>query len=148
MRHNKCHFVHNNQQHIKAAHQKKHRHHDPPQPPASNDFKLIGECNRPTSHGGSRSLQHGDAIFWSEINIFSVLFTIILQAADGCARFQKGDFCSELLCVLICRWVKQMRTNPNCPAIFFLPMPYQVLAWFRTRGGGSTMVTMFERGAW
>jgi hypothetical protein len=35
---------------------------------ASSDFKLIGECDWPTSHGGARSPQHGDAIFKDKIN--------------------------------------------------------------------------------
>ena len=46
---------------------------------------------------------HSDAFFKSEINAFFILFTIILQAADGRARFQKGEFYSELSCVLIVR---------------------------------------------
>jgi len=40
-------------------------------------------------------------IFLIEINTFFILFTIILQAADGRARFQKGEFYSELSFVLI-----------------------------------------------
>ena len=47
---------------IQAAHLKKHQHHDPPRPPASSDFKLIGECNLSTSCSGARSLLHGDAL--------------------------------------------------------------------------------------
>ncbi len=52
-------------------------------------------------HGGAWSLQYGDA-FYTFFNIF----TIILQAADGHARFQKGEFYSELLCVLIAHSVE------------------------------------------
>jgi hypothetical protein len=35
----------------------------PPRPSASSGFKIIGECDRPTSHGDAQSPQHGDAIF-------------------------------------------------------------------------------------
>jgi hypothetical protein len=30
---------------------------------ASSGFKIIGECDRPSSHGDAQSPQHGDAIF-------------------------------------------------------------------------------------
>ena len=69
------------------------------------DFKLIGECDRSMLFSGALSLQHGNVIFkW--ILTCSFLFTIILQAADGHACFQKGELCSELLCVLFGRSVK------------------------------------------
>jgi len=60
-----------NEQHIyiQAALLKKHRHHDPPRPPASSDFKLIGECDLSTSYSGAQSLLH----FEREINMFFLL---------------------------------------------------------------------------
>ena len=68
---------------IVAHRPKKHRHHDIPRPSASSGFKLIGECDRPTSHGGERSLQHGNATFYSEINSFFNLWRLVLCAADS-----------------------------------------------------------------
>jgi hypothetical protein len=51
-------FVHNTTNNTSST-----RHHDPPRPSASSGFKIIGECDRPTSHGDAQSPQHGDAIF-------------------------------------------------------------------------------------
>ena len=58
----------------------------PPQPPASSGFNCIRECNRRTSRDRPRSPQHGNVMFLSETNLFSILLTIILEATDQRAR--------------------------------------------------------------
>ncbi len=52
-------FVHNTTNNTSSS----TRHHDPPRPSASSGFKIIGECDRPTSHGDAQSPQHGVAFF-------------------------------------------------------------------------------------
>ena len=86
------HFMLNTTTQYTSSTPKKHQHHDPPRPPASSssDFKSIVECDRPTSHGGSRSLQHGDAIF--KVKLTHSLYYLQL--------FYR-PLCSELSCVLI-----------------------------------------------
>ncbi len=56
-----------------------------PRPPATSSFNCIGECDRRTSGDQPRSPQHGEVMFLSETNIFSILLNIILEAADQCA---------------------------------------------------------------
>ena len=55
------------------------RHHDPPRPSASSGFKIIGECDCPTSHGGARSPQHADAIFQVKIT-HSLFYNYLFHA--------------------------------------------------------------------
>jgi len=66
---NQRHFVHNTTNNTSAHNSLKNTNTIiPPRPPASSDFKLIGECDWPTLHGGARSPQHGDAIFKEKKN--------------------------------------------------------------------------------
>ena len=67
------HFVHNTTNNTSITHKLKKHRQSPPADMSSRNFKLIGECDRSTSHGGARSLQHSDAIFQSEINPFFIL---------------------------------------------------------------------------
>ena len=75
-----------NQLSIRAQHNKQHkqhtynnRHHDPPWPSASSGFKILGECDRPTSHGDAQSPQHGDAIFNVKITL-SLFYNYLFHA--------------------------------------------------------------------
>ena len=61
-----CHFVlHNTTNNTSSS----TRHHDPPRPSASSGFKIIGECDRPTSHGDAQYPQHGNAIFIVKVTL-------------------------------------------------------------------------------
>jgi hypothetical protein len=51
----------------------------PPRPSASSGFKIIGECDRPTSHGDAQSPQHGDAIFNVKITL-SLFYNYLFHA--------------------------------------------------------------------
>jgi len=61
-----CHFVHNTTNNTNS---KKTDTMTPPRPSASSGFKIIGECDRPTSHGDAQYPQHGNAIFIVKITL-------------------------------------------------------------------------------
>jgi hypothetical protein len=63
-----CHFVHNTTNNTNSTH-KKTDTMTPPRPSASSGFKIIGECDRPTSHGDAQYPQHGNAIFIVKITL-------------------------------------------------------------------------------
>jgi len=99
---------------------------------------------------GALSLQHGNVIFkW--ILTCSFLFTIILQAADGHACFQKGELCSELLCVFyLIKVTNRYALSPAVRQFSFAGAPHVLIMFgmISDEGVGSTMVNMFLRGAW
>jgi len=76
---NQRHFVHNTTNNT-SAHTSLNNTNTiiPPRPPASSDFKLIGECDWPTLHGGARSSQHGNAIF-KEKKSFFILYIFLFH---------------------------------------------------------------------
>jgi hypothetical protein len=76
---------------------KKHQHHDLPQPLSSSSFNFIGECDCHMLHNQSQSMQHGDVIFIDETNIFFILLTIILQVLDWRAHKLKVSYFSDNL---------------------------------------------------
>jgi len=51
----------------------------PPRPSASSGFKIIGECDRSTSHGDAQSPQHCNAIFNVKIT-FSLFYNYLFHA--------------------------------------------------------------------
>ncbi len=116
----------------------KNQHHDPPRPSASSGFKIIGECDRPTSHGDAQSRQHGDAIFNVKITL-SLFYNYLFHAQ--LIRVHAGKRCvflSEYLCFFIIRCVKSTRTNPSCMLIFFLlmyPMSSSCFDMISDKGG-------------
>jgi len=80
---NQRHFVHNTTNNTSAHTSLKNTNTIiPPRPLASSDFKLIGECDWPTSHGGARSPQHGDAIFKEKKIILYFIYLLVPRAAD------------------------------------------------------------------
>ena len=110
-----CHFVHNTTNNTNS---KKTDTMTPPRPSASSGFKIIGECDRPTSHGDAQYPQHGNAIFIVKITLplfYNYLFhaqLIRVHASKRCV------FLSEYLCFFIVRCVKSTRINPSCTPIF------------------------------
>ena len=110
---------------------KKHRHHDLPHPPASSGFNFTGECNRRTLRNRYQSPQHGNAIFLCQTNFFFILLTIILCAADRCARGQKVCFLVNTCAFYSAVASNQHALTPSIRRYIFcrcLPRPHHVLA--------------------
>ncbi len=77
---------------------KKHPHHGPPKPPASDGSNFTGDYNYCTLHDRSQSSQHGDITSIDKTYCSVTLFPIILQAVAWHARGQKVSLISYYSC--------------------------------------------------
>jgi len=64
----------------------------PPRPPASSSFKLLGECNRSTLHGGTGSLQHGDSFFKVKLTPSLFYLQLFYRLLTGALASKKVSF--------------------------------------------------------
>ena len=55
-------------------------------------FKLLGECDRPTLHGGSRSLQLGDAFFKVKLTHSLFYLQLFYRSLTGTLASKKVSF--------------------------------------------------------
>ena len=118
--------------------QKKHRHHDRHDLPASSGSNFRGKCDRRMSRNQSRWFRCGDLTFIGKINSFLILFSIILCASAGRVGGQNVRFLCYFTVLFLFRWFDTTRTDSSYPPIPFFPCPpstHLVLAWFRTGGG-------------